>query len=857
MSARSGVERVALVAEATDGADRLHRCLRRLGSLCLPLALCLAWTGELPAQSPKDRILLVVVDGLRPDYITPELMPRLDALAQSGVRGLRHHAVFPTVTRVNAPSIFTGRHPGGHGLLGNSVYLPAADPGRVLSAARAEDLRAIASASGGRLLSAPSLGEILEEQERVLFAASSGSEGSAMLMNPTGAGGGMVHHSLTLPDSLGRVVASVLGPVPAVPDGAPELPYVARAVDAVLRIGVDRADADLLAAWLTEPDGTAHAHGVGAPETLAVLREVDTEIGRLLDGLAERGVLVRTNVLVTSDHGFSQRVGTQSLEELLVAAGLKESEGSLDVVVAGDAIHVREGGEEKVRTIVRLLQATGWIGPVFTAAREPGSDFGRIPGTLSYSAVGWDHWRSADILTGGDWTGERSPWGYPGVVRGPGVAGHGTSSPWDLRAALVAAGPAIKRGVVSRVPTGNVDLAPTALHLLRLPAAVDFDGRVLTEILREGPAPSSVVVESDPVSTETAVPGGGTYRLTAERLRVGGTRYLEGTRVERAPPADRAGTVRARDLDRSRVPLRYRSRIHEPESFSWYAALGQRLTTPDERELVRPESDALPREPHGRRLGPPTPSGKRYVEVRRFRAPEARQGVTVDADHFYAIDNHRIAKYSRATGEKVGEWRGTPDGPLVHLNSCVVLDGRLVCSHSNYPGIPMLSSVEIFDAGTMEHIDSHSFGRHEGSLTWTLARGGEWWAAFAHYGNYGGIPGRGPEWTSLIRFDDEWNRREAFAFPASLIDRFSPHSTSGGNWGEDGNLYVTGHDAREIYVLRLPDMGSVLVWVDTRPAPMEGQAWGFEPGDPATVWGIVRGSGEVVVGRLEANRPEE
>lgn len=282
------------------------------------------------------------------------------------------------------------------------------------------------------------------------------------------------------------------------------------------------------------------------------------------------------------------------------------------------------------------------------------------------------------------------------------------------------------------------------------------------------------------------------------------------------------------------------------------AVNGQQLHTRDEREWVRPESDALPREAHGRRLGAPTPSGHRFVEVRRVPAREARQGVAVDGDHIYAIANHQIGKYDRRTGEKVAEWDGGPEGPIVHLNSCLVEGGRLICAHSNHPGIPMLSSVEIWDSGTLEHVHSYSFGAREGSLTWVLpAEDGGWWAAFAHYANYSGIPGRGSEWSSLTRYDADWNRKESYAFPVSLIERFTPDSSSGGNWGEDGRLYVTGHDAAEVYVLQLPEMGSVLEWIDTWPAPMEGQAWVFDPVDPTRVFGIVRSTGEVVEARME------
>ncbi|MGH7576741.1 MAG: hypothetical protein ACREM1_16660 [Longimicrobiales bacterium] len=48
----------------------------------------------------------------------------------------------------------------------------------------------------------------------------------------------------------------------------------------------------------------------------------------------------------------------------------------------------------------------------------------------------------------------------------------------------------------------------------------------------------------------------------------------------------------------------------------------------------------------------------------------------------------------------------------------------------------------------------------------------------------------------------------------------------------------------------LPEMGSVLEWVETIPAPMHGQAWVFDPEDPAQLFSIVRRTGEVVVARL-------
>lgn len=501
---------------------------------CLAVTMLLAGVAACAEPAPKERVLIVVVDGLRPDYVTQALMPRLDSLARVGVRGLSHHAVFPTVTRVNGPAIFTGRYPGGHGLMGNSVYMPGVDSTRVLDASDAEDLRAIDRATGGRLLTAPSLGELLVQSGLTYFAASSGSTGSAMLMNHRGAGAGLVHQEYTIPDSLGRVVAELLGPPPTIPVGASSGPLLERAVDAVLEIGLDRADADVLAIWLTEPDHTAHLRGIGAPETVAVLREVDSQVGRLLDGLAERGLTESTDILVTSDHGFTTATGATPLFRLLVDADLKESALSTDVVVAGTAIHVRVGGEARLSAIVRLLQRTDWIGAVFTHDAGDGSGTGIVPGTVGYSAIGWSHERSADILTSYNWSDEENEFGYRGSVTDPGIAGHGSSSPWDIHATLVSAGPHIKRGVESAVPTGNIDILPTTLALVGAPIPEDLDGRVLEEVMTSGPEPADVAVTRDSL-VSTADLGPLRYRLLVHRSRVGSTTYFDGTDVERTP----------------------------------------------------------------------------------------------------------------------------------------------------------------------------------------------------------------------------------------------------------------------------------------------------------------------------------
>jgi predicted AlkP superfamily pyrophosphatase or phosphodiesterase len=61
--------------------------------------------------------------------------------------------------------------------------------------------------------------------------------------------------------------------------------------------------ASLVALYFEEPNDAGHAHGPDAPETLEATRRADSTLGRLLDGLAARGVTA--NVIVVSDHGMT------------------------------------------------------------------------------------------------------------------------------------------------------------------------------------------------------------------------------------------------------------------------------------------------------------------------------------------------------------------------------------------------------------------------------------------------------------------------------------------------------------------------------------------------------------------------
>jgi hypothetical protein len=224
--------------------------------------------------------------------------------------------------------------------------------------------------------------------------------------------------------------------------------------------------------------------------------------------------------------------------------------------------------------------------------------------------------------------------------------------------------------------------------------------------------------------------------------------------------------------------------------------------------------------------------------------------VAADAEHFYAIDDRRIGKYAKRGGERVAGWAASQDGAIVHLNSGVVLDGRLYCAHSNYPGVPMRSSIEIFDADTLAHLASKDLGLLPGSATWVDRRENDFFVGLGNYTGRGGAPGRGPEHSAVARFDAGWRPLGSLRFPDAVVRRFGTRSNSGGAFGPGGLLFATGHDAPELYLLRVPASGAELELAGILPAAASGQGIAWDPAEPDLLWTIRRDAREVVASRL-------
>lgn len=498
--------------------------------LILSLTLLVSNTSIAQKDVKKSNIrtLIVFFDGLRPDYITPELMPNVYLFSKKGSYGKQHHSVFPTVTRVNASSLSTGCYPGSHGLMGNTVYFPKINETAGLNTGDAEELNKITKATDDHLLTAVSLGEVLEQNGKRLFVFSSGSTGQALMQNHKVSGGAIINTTMILPESLKTKIFSEIGEAPT---GLGKHKWL---TDAVIKYGLTLDGPLVSTLWYGDPDSAAHKNGIGSPQAIESIKYVDEQFGRIIKSLQSKGLDENFNIIISSDHGFVTHIGKQGLADFLIAKGFKKDKESNDVVVSEGAIYVKNHDFQIMKNIVAALQEQEWVGGIYTKAQNNGDVKGSIGGTLSFETIHWDHLeRSADILVDMNWNDNKNGAGYAGTSFARGVAGHGGFSPYEIHIALLAHGPSFKEKFEGNLPTSNVDIIPTVLHIHNLTIPKLMDGRVMYELLTEkfpDNVPSTAKIEL--IKTEVKLPWG-VYNLELERSVLGKYNYPNFTKVVR------------------------------------------------------------------------------------------------------------------------------------------------------------------------------------------------------------------------------------------------------------------------------------------------------------------------------------
>lgn len=475
------------------------------------------------------RVLITVLDALRPEFVTPELMPNLSRFAAQGVRFTNSRSTFPTETRVNQSSVVTGCGPARHGMVANKFVIRDGGERLVLNTGDDSELEAAFARFGDRLIEAPTLGENLARAGHSFATISAGTPGGGRLINHMAETHGsfrlaMRRPGAAVPEGVADEIIARLG---ALPDFAlPAIDWISWAVNAYLDHVEPVMRPDVMLLWLCEPDESCHHLGIGAPGTLRAIRHVDAEFGRVLTRQEAEIAAGRLQVIALSDHGQISLEGAPlDLAARLSAAGFEAPAHKVIVANAG-GIWLEDQDPKLAGDVVDWLLSEDWCGPVFTR--------GEIRGTLGLDAVGIDHPRAPDIALVLDYDDRENDWGRRGLskhdsIYPTGGGCHGGLSPWELQNFLAISGTAFAGPRIVETPAGNTDIAPTVLALLGVAPSQPMDGRVLSEALA-----NTDVGPADPVREE--VLSARNDRGPVSHVSVsgfGGVRYLNRAWVSR------------------------------------------------------------------------------------------------------------------------------------------------------------------------------------------------------------------------------------------------------------------------------------------------------------------------------------
>jgi len=569
----------------------------RIVSLVLAVLVAVAAAGmPAVAQGARRNVILFVPDGLRGAIVDAGTAPEMDRLQRAGVRFPKSHAIFPTFTTANASSMATGHLLGDTGDFSNTIYAGYKVPAAALSFTPfLENDPVIADVDehfGGNYLDEASI--LAAAHDAGYATAAIGKLGPVAIFD---AADTQAARTIVIDDATGRTAADGKPVGRPLPDamvqalqqatGTAQAPtrgangnagtalvpgttvanldqqnwFVAAATKAVLPQFKASGKPFVLVFWSRDPDGTQHnqgdslgalSPGINGPTSLAAIRNADDDLRMLRAALRDLGLESTTDVIVTSDHGFStiskaSATSPSAKYDFLPAAvakgalppgflaldlggalGLPVSDpDNQDVVVHPDldrafpsrgdgllgfdaskpeVVVAANGGSDLIYLpqpsaaalapkIVAFLLAQDYVSGLFVDKR-----LGSFAGTLPLDAIALDgsaitpHPAIA-VSFASSYAGCTAPLRCAVEVadstlqQGQGM--HGTFSAADIANFTAAYGPDFKRAFVDPAPVSNADVGMTIARILglRLPSKGTLTGRAFAEAMPGGTVP--------------------------------------------------------------------------------------------------------------------------------------------------------------------------------------------------------------------------------------------------------------------------------------------------------------------------------------------------------------------------------
>ncbi len=573
----------------------------RCSLVLLTAGLTVLTAGMASAQNgTPHNLILFVPDGLRGRIVTPQTAPTMADVRDKGVNFRNSHSLFPTFTTANASAMATGHYLGDTGDFSNTIYTgyPLEAVGDTVVPFLENDavLGSVDQHFGGDYLDEETVLKLA--REKGYSTAALGKLGPTLIFDHTDRADRPGLHSIVIDDSTGGKASVPLSdemkdaltkaglplatpsrgangdagdakkPGTVVPNTAQQAYFADVATKVVLPMFKARNKPFVLVFWSRDPDGSQHntgdslntlTPGINGPTSFAGIKNADDNLAQLRKALDDLGLASSTNIIISSDHGFStiskesktspSTKGTYedtpagSLPWAFLAIDLgkaldlplfdpndknarvadnirpKAGNGLLgkdpakpDLVVAtnggSDLIYLPNKDKKLADRTVKALFEQDYISGIFVDDR-----FGAFSGTLPMSQIALKgkavpptptivvNFRS--YTTGCDEPTNCSVEIADTVLR-QGQGMHGSFGRGDTMNFTAAIGPDFKAGYADALPVSNADVGMTIAQLMGLHPTNQggLTGRVMSEALPNGiiPKAASGTIVSKPAA---------------------------------------------------------------------------------------------------------------------------------------------------------------------------------------------------------------------------------------------------------------------------------------------------------------------------------------------------------------------
>jgi arylsulfatase A-like enzyme len=276
--------------------------------------------AQAPADAPADHVVLISIDGFRPDFYRDASWPAptLQQMAREGTHAEGVRSVFPSVTYPSHTTIVTGALPARHGIVYNSPFEPEGQTGRwfwefdFITTPTLWDAVGAAGRTSASLLWPVTVGAPIDYNLPEYWSLDAGY-GSIEPMRWHDTPEGFV-------EELEREASGRLDRDRSSGD------YMTRDLATALNTSyvLARYQPALTTVHLLGVDHFQHSDGRDSARVRQVVAAVDVAVREMIEGAQRGGIADRTAFIITGDHGFVDVHTVLAPNVWLAAAGLLE-----------------------------------------------------------------------------------------------------------------------------------------------------------------------------------------------------------------------------------------------------------------------------------------------------------------------------------------------------------------------------------------------------------------------------------------------------------------------------------------------------------------------------------------------------